>query len=134
MAVRVEGSSMEPTICRGQTVLAKNTEKPPRKGDVVLIKTQDERLVVHRVASTFHIGARFYLVHKGDNSSEWGLASSQDIVGIVPDVSKKMTGIGPLGFLRFSTLLPANLPFWIRRSAINSLRFIFRRFYHAQKN
>ena len=81
--VEVVGPSMEPTIERGAKVLVASwpagTERP---GEIVLVETAGEQLLLHRVLHAFVEGGRSFLVHQGDaRASELAVVPRDAVVG-----------------------------------------------------
>src|ERR1043166_1444685 len=81
LLARVSGGSMRPTLKEGRLV-APRPPKNPRVGQVVLIDARGE-LVIHRLIDRIDAGPRSWIVHLGDASSTPGLASLEQIVGVV---------------------------------------------------
>ncbi|NLM70314.1 MAG: signal peptidase I [Firmicutes bacterium] len=63
------GTSMEPTICRGDAITVVPC-KDIRVGDIVLIFLALDCLVVHRVIDIGTLWGRVYVQTKGDNNKE----------------------------------------------------------------
>jgi len=84
--IEVSGRSMEPTIAKGTKVdveaLAESA--PLEVGDVVLIATGGDVLLLHRVMAAFdEPGARF-VVHQGDaRASTFAIAARRDVLARV---------------------------------------------------
>jgi hypothetical protein len=81
--IEVSGRSMEPTIAKGAKVdvAALAEAEPLAVGDVVLVATAGEVLLLHRVMAAFdEAGARF-VVHQGDASaSTFAVAARRDVL------------------------------------------------------
>jgi hypothetical protein len=84
--IEVSGRSMEPTIARGAKVdvAALAETEPLAMGDVVLVATSGEVLLLHRVMAAFdEAGARF-VVHQGDaHASTFAVAARRDVLARV---------------------------------------------------
>ncbi|HVU53224.1 MAG TPA: S24/S26 family peptidase [Polyangia bacterium] len=85
-AIEVSGGSMEPTIAKGAKVevAALAGPEPLKVGDVVLVATGGDVLLVHRVmAELEEDGARF-VVHQGDaRASTFAVAARRDVLARV---------------------------------------------------
>jgi hypothetical protein len=82
--IEVSGRSMEPTIALGRKVhvVALAPEAPLDAGDIVLVATSGDVVLLHRVMTTFdERGARF-VVHQGDApASTFAIAARADVLG-----------------------------------------------------
>ncbi|HVZ74590.1 MAG TPA: S24/S26 family peptidase, partial [Polyangia bacterium] len=68
--IEVVGTSMEPTITKGAKVsVGAWLPGSERAGDVVLLATVGDGLLLHRVMQLFHEGADTFVVHQGDAPS-----------------------------------------------------------------
>jgi hypothetical protein len=84
--IEVAGRSMEPTIALGAkvdvTALTDGDALAP--GDVVLVATGGDGLVLHRVMATFEEGGEPLVVHQGDaRPSTFAIAARRDVLARV---------------------------------------------------
>jgi hypothetical protein len=79
--VKITGQSMQPTLRDGSTVIARQTDKV-NKTDIAVMESNGI-VTVHRIIDEIKIGKETWYVHKGDNSSIFGLAKEEEIDGIV---------------------------------------------------
>jgi hypothetical protein len=87
--IEVSGRSMEPTLALGTkvAVAALASRDPLEVGDVVLVATTADVLLLHRVLGLYEESGAAFVVHQGDASaSMFGLASRRDVLA-------RMTGI-----------------------------------------
>jgi hypothetical protein len=97
--IEVGGSSMEPTIHRRDKVrvvaLAPDAALAP--GDVVLVATAADVLLLHRVMHVFEEGGAPFVVHQGDAAgSTFGVAARHDVLA-------RMAGFGDVAHARAET-------------------------------
>jgi hypothetical protein len=93
--IEVAGRSMEPAIALGAkvdvTALADGDALAP--GDVVLVATDGDGLVLHRVMAAFDEGAERLVVHQGDaRPSTFAIAARRDVLARVTGLAG---GAGP---------------------------------------
>ena len=81
--IEVGGGSMEPTIRRRAkvNVVALTPDAPLAPGDVVLIATPRDVLLLHRVLHVFEDSGQEFVVHQGDvPGSTFGVAARRDVL------------------------------------------------------
>jgi hypothetical protein len=87
--IEVSGRSMEPTLALGTKVdvAALAAGAPLEVGDVVLVATKADVLLLHRVLGLYEESGAAFVVHQGDApASMFGLASRRNVLA-------RMTGI-----------------------------------------
>ena len=86
--LHVTGGSMSPTLCGGRdSVLISPLRRTPRRGDILLICTESQSLLLHRVTKCEKNGA-FYVCGDAYERGE-GPFSASDIVGIASKLYRK---------------------------------------------
>jgi len=85
LGFRVRGNSMSPFIRHQDTVLVAGMAEPARRGDVVLVKTGDGRLLLHRVVGRGGGKCAQGVITRGDAcpQSDPGVIPGDDILGRV---------------------------------------------------
>jgi len=81
--VEVGGTSMEPTVHRHDkvNVVALAPAAPLAPGDVVLVATTRDVLLLHRLMHVFDEGGETFVVHQGDAAgSTFGVAARRDVL------------------------------------------------------
>jgi hypothetical protein len=84
--IEVSGRSMEPTIALGAKVdvAALGEADPVDVGDVVLVATSGDVLLLHRVMAAFEERGERFVVHQGDaRASTFAVAARRDVLARV---------------------------------------------------
>jgi hypothetical protein len=81
--IEVSGGSMSPTIAKGTKVdvAPLGEADDPAVGDIVLLATSGDVLILHRVMAAFVEGGQRFIVHQGDAaSSTFGISARRDVL------------------------------------------------------
>jgi hypothetical protein len=84
--IEVSGRSMEPTIGLGAKVhvAALAPDAPLAAGDVVLVATSGDVVLLHRVLAAFDEGDARFVVHQGDAAaSTFAIAARAEVLGLM---------------------------------------------------
>jgi hypothetical protein len=84
--IEVSGRSMEPTLAKGAKVDVEPLSElsPLEVGDVVLVATGGDVLLLHRVMAAFEEGGLSLVVHQGDaRASIFAVAARRDVLARV---------------------------------------------------
>jgi len=97
--IEVSGRSMEPTLALGTKVdvAALASGDPLEVGDVVLVATVGDVLLLHRVLGLYEESGAAFVVHQGDASaSTFGLASRRNVLARMTGIAGAPTALAPL--------------------------------------
>jgi Peptidase S24-like len=125
VSVDVVGRSMTPTIGQGARVRVEPIVEDPHPGDIILILSSNEdSLVLHRVVRLFAEGGQHFVIHQGDApSATFATCLREAVIGRA--VGFPLTPARPLPTLE--VLDPVALARFQRRRSVSMLYLLGRR-------